>query len=322
MAKDEYILKTNKLKKAFSSNAKKVQAVNGVNLKVKKGQIFGFLGPNGAGKTTTLRMLATLLPIDEGEAIVTGFDVRKQPGEVRKHVGYVSQLGGSDDDATGREDMLLQGRLYGMTIAEAKTRADELISLLALGDFADRKVITYSGGQRRRLDIAVGIMHKPSLLFLDEPTTGLDPQNRANLWDQIKKLSKSGTTIFLTTHYLEEADELSDYIAIMDHGKIVAEGTPRNLKKQISGDSIIIRPKIDSNALDKIKEDLKNEKYIKEATVEGENVHLYVDDGAKSLPRIFDLLESKKVPIETVFFSNAIVRRRFSERNWSLTKRW
>lgn len=297
------IVQTKNLKKSFTSKKKTVNAVNGVNLKVNSGQVFGFLGPNGAGKTTTLRMLATLLPIDEGDATVAGFDVRSNPGAVRKHIGYVSQLGGSDEYATGRNDMLLQGRLYGMTLTEAQKRADELTDLLSLEDFIDRKVVTYSGGQRRRLDIAIGIMHKPSLLFLDEPTTGLDPQNRANLWDQVKKLSQAGTTIFLTTHYLEEADVLSDYIAIMDHGKIVAEGTSKELKRDITGDSIIIKPRTDGHTIDKILGYLKPERFIKEITIEDDNLHLYVDSGAKSLPKIFELLESKHVAIETVSLS-------------------
>jgi ABC-2 type transport system ATP-binding protein len=303
MSDADVVLHTSNLKKTFTFKKKKVEAVRGVDLTVKKGQIFGFLGPNGAGKTTTLRMLATLLSIDEGEAMVAGYDVRKQPREVRKHVGYVSQAGGADDEATGRQDMLLQGRLYGMSESRANKRANELIKLLELGEFIDRKIITYSGGQRRRLDIAIGIMHKPTLLFLDEPTTGLDPQNRANLWNQVKKLSDEGTTIFLTTHYLEEADILSDYVAIMDNGKVVAEGTPRELKKQIAGDSILIKPKASGSDIEKVKKYLLPESYIKEVTIEGEVLHLYVDDGANTLPKIFNLLEGKKVSIDTVSLS-------------------
>jgi ABC-2 type transport system ATP-binding protein len=297
---DEYVLTTNKLKKSFTSKGKTVEAVRGVDLSVKPGKVFGFLGPNGAGKTTTLRMLATLLPIDSGEATVAGFDVKKRPGEVRKRIGYVSQLGGSDDDAIGLDDMLLQGRLYGMTPSQARARAKELSKLLDLDDFIDRKVITYSGGQRRRLDIGIGIMHKPTILFLDEPTTGLDPQNRANLWIQVKKLSKEGTTIFLTTHYLEEADALSDYIAIMDNGTIVAEGEPRELKKQIAGDSIIVKPKPGELSIEEIRKLVENEPFIKETRVEGEHLHLYVDDGALALPKLFTEFEDKKVAIETV----------------------
>ena len=229
---------TKELRKSFKSKKGAIEAVRGVDLRVGEGEIFGFLGPNGAGKTTTLRMLATLLPVDSGEAIVAGFDVQKQPHEVRRRVGYVSQAGGGDRLSTGREDLILQGQLYGISTADANARADELIEALDLGEFAARRVDSYSGGQRRRLDIGLGIMHKPDVLFLDEPTTGLDPQNRANLWEQIRRLSGSGTTIFLTTHYLEEADVLSNRLAIMDHGLIVAEGTSRELKQEISADSV------------------------------------------------------------------------------------
>jgi ABC-2 type transport system ATP-binding protein len=300
----EYIVETKDLKKVFKSKDRTVNAVNGVNLKIKTGQIYGFLGPNGAGKTTTLRMLATLLPIDEGEATINGVNVKNNAKQVRKHIGYVSQSGGSDDNAIGLDDMILQGRLYGMSRTKSIQRAKELIKLLSLGDFINRKVVTYSGGQRRRLDIAIGIMHAPALLFLDEPTTGLDPQNRANLWGQIRKLRDNGTTIFLTTHYLEEADELSDYISIMDNGKIVAEGTPRELKKRIAGDSIIIKPKIDTNtSLKNINDLLNKQDYVKESKIEDSNMHLYVEDGAKSLPKIFDFLESKKITVESVSLS-------------------
>jgi ABC-2 type transport system ATP-binding protein len=304
MVDDDMVLKTVNLKKSFTTKKKKVEAVRGVDIVVKKGQIYGFLGPNGAGKTTTLRMLTTLLPIDEGEATVAGYDVKKQPGEVRKRIGYVSQLGGADDEATGRDDLLLQAQLYGMSLAAAKQRARELIEVLQLSEYADRKVITYSGGQRRRLDIAIGIMHRPDILFLDEPTTGLDPQNRANMWQQIRLLRDNGTTIFLTTHYLEEADILSDYLTIMDHGKIVAEGTPRELKRQISGDAIIIKPKQqDDKTIEQIRKYVDKLSFIKEARVEGETIHLYAEDGAQALPQIFSLLEDKKIGLETVSLS-------------------
>ena len=299
----DVILQTRNLRKTFRARQKTVEAVRGVNLAVKKGEVFGFLGPNGAGKTTTLRMLCTLLPIDEGEATIAGFDVRKHAGEVRKHVGYVSQLGGADSEATGREDLTLQGRLYDMPRAAAERRATELIKALELDEFADRKVATYSGGQKRRLDIASGIIHKPDVLFLDEPTTGLDPQNRANLWDQVRSLRDQGTTIFLTTHYLEEADVLSDRLAIMDHGVIVAEGTPHELKKQVAGDAVVIRPKHDGQTIDKVRKLLSDQPFVREARVEGEDIRLYVDDGTLALPKIFSLLESKKVALDTVSLS-------------------
>ena len=220
-----------------------VRAVRGVNLSVKQGEIFGFLGPNGAGKTTTQRMLTTLLPIDSGHAEIAGFDVRRKPGEVRKHIGYVSQLGGTDVDATGYENLMLTGLLYGIKKPQVEEKIKELSKLLEFDEILNRVARTYSGGQKRRLEIALGIIHEPEILFMDEPTTGLDPHNRANLWQHIRKLKESGMTIFLTTHYLDEADELADRLAIMDHGEIVTEGTPLELKSQISEDEVAERIK-------------------------------------------------------------------------------
>lgn len=300
----DIVLKTKGLKKSFKAKHTVVKAVDGVDLEVHHGEIFGFLGPNGAGKTTSLRMLATLLPIDDGEATVAGFDVRKQPGEVRKHIGYVSQVGGADEEATGREDLILQGRLCGMTASAARTRADEVITLLQLDEFADRKTGKYSGGQRRRLNVGAGIMHEPDLLFLDEPSTGLDPQNRANLWDQIRILRDQGTTIFLTTHYLEEADALSDRLAIMDHGKIVAEGTPRELKSKIAGDAVVLRPKkTDDVSLKKFNALMESQAFVRDTRQEGEAIRVYVSDGTQALPKIFALLEGHKIGLETVSLS-------------------
>ncbi len=205
-------------------------------------EILGFLGPNGVGKTTTLRMLTTLLPIDEGSAEVAGLDVRRQPGRVRARIGYVSQLGGADELATGRENLTLQGRLYGGRRADVARRVGEVLQRFDLAGLADRRVRTYSGGQRRRLDVALGVVHEPEVLFLDEPSTGLDPQNRASLWDHIRGLRDRGTTVFLTTHYLDEADVLCDRIMIVDHGTVVAQGTPRALKQQVAGDAIVLTP--------------------------------------------------------------------------------
>jgi ABC-2 type transport system ATP-binding protein len=234
------VITTTDLRKSFRAKSGPVEAVRGVSIDVRPGEVFGFLGPNGAGKTTTLRMLTTLLPIDSGTAIVAGFDVGSQPHQVRSRIGYVSQLGGADELATGRENLILQGRLYGASRDQVEPRARALTELLDLAEFADRRVITYSGGQRRRLDIALGLVHEPAVLFLDEPTTGLDPQSRANLWDHIRALSQGGTTVFLTTHYLEEADALCDRLVIIDHGQIVAGGTPRELKQEVAGDAIVI----------------------------------------------------------------------------------
>jgi ABC-2 type transport system ATP-binding protein len=299
----EPIVKTKDLKKYFNAKHGAVKAVDGVDLNVNAGEIFGFLGPNGAGKTTTLRMLTTLIQPDSGSAMVAGFDVKKNPQEVRKRIGYVSQAGGADRPATGVENLILQGRLYGMTSADTKKRATELIDLLGLKEFADRIVYTYSGGQRRRLDVALGLMNRPQVLFLDEPTTGLDPQNRANLWVQIKKLKSEGATIFLTTHYLEEADELSDRLAIMDHGKIIVSGTPKELKQQVSGDLIIIGLENPQVNLAKATAILKNEVFVREIKNEETLLRLYANNGAAALPQVIRLLDSQQLKINTITLS-------------------
>jgi ABC-2 type transport system ATP-binding protein len=286
----------------------RVEAVRGVSIDVARGEVFGFLGPNGAGKTTTLRMLTTLLPIDSGTATVAGFDVARQPQQVRTRIGYVSQLGGADELATGRENLILQGRLYGATRAQVAPRAQALVELLDLAEFADRRVATYSGGQRRRLDIALGIVHEPPVLFLDEPTTGLDPQSRANLWDHIRGLRENGTTVFLTTHYLDEADVLCDRLMIMDHGQVVAEGTPRALKQEVAGDAIVIslRPG-DHGAGDHGAERavpvLRGEPCVRELTADDGQVRLYVDDGGTALPRLIRLLDSRGIGIRSISMS-------------------
>ncbi|MGB7978295.1 MAG: ATP-binding cassette domain-containing protein [Chlamydiales bacterium] len=299
----QHIVYTRDLRKSFAAKKGPYEAVRGVDLAVAPGEIFGFLGPNGAGKTTTLKMLTTLMQPDSGDAQVSGFDVRKDPQEVRKRIGYVSQAGGTDRDAKGIENLLLQGQLYGMTLECAKKRAAEVIEILNLTDCADRFVNTYSGGQRRRLDIGLGVMHRPDVLFLDEPTTGLDPQNRANLWDQIRSLREQGTTVFLTSHYLDEIDLLSDRLAIMDHGMIVAEGTPRDLKKEIAGDVVTIGlkkgQKIDLRSM----ELFMRRPFVREVTQAEQSMRLYVEDGETALPQILRLLDEEKIHLQTIALS-------------------
>src|SRR6186997_749247 len=224
------VIATQDLVRTFKTRKSVVEAVRGVDLKVGAGEIFGFLGPNGAGKTTTLRMLATLITPTAGEATVAGADLRRQPGLVRQRIGYVPQGGSTDPAETGRGELVIQGRLYGMNKTDAQQRAAEVLATLDLEAAADRKIHTYSGGMKRRLDVGLGIVHRPAVLFLDEPTTGLDPQARAGMWDEIRGLRDAGTTVFLTTHYLQEADALADHLAIIDHGRIVAEGTADELK--------------------------------------------------------------------------------------------
>jgi ABC-2 type transport system ATP-binding protein len=297
------IISTHELRKSFRSKRGPVEAVRGVSIEVGRGEIFGFLGPNGAGKTTTLRMLTTLLPIDSGTATVAGIDVAHRPKQVRQRIGYVSQLGGADLLATGRENLILQGRLYGGDLATVTKRAEMLMQVLDLGEFADRRVRTYSGGQRRRLDVALGIVHEPAVLFLDEPSTGLDPQNRANLWDHVRSLRARGTTIFLTTHYLEEADALCDRLMIMDHGVIVAEGTPRDLKRQVSGDSVLLSVHDENGALSRAQQLISAEPHVHEVTADGDRLHLYLKDGSAALPGLLRLLDAEHIVLKSINLS-------------------
>jgi ABC-2 type transport system ATP-binding protein len=290
------------LRKRFASRRGPVEAVRGVSFAVARGEIFGFLGPNGAGKTTTLRMLTTLLPIDAGSATVAGCDVAQRPKAVRERIGYVSQLGGADDLATGRENLLLQGRLYGRDRADVARRVEDLLGLLDLGSFADRRVKTYSGGQRRRLDVALGIVHEPEVLFLDEPTTGLDPQNRANLWDHLRALRERGTTVFLTTHYLEEADALCDRVMIIDHGLIVAEGSPRELKREVVGDSVVLR--VADDARERARTALEGAPFVSSVTpAEDGQLRCYVEDGAAALPELLRLLDGERIALRAISVS-------------------
>ncbi len=291
------MIETHNLRRTFKARRGLVEAVAGVDLSVKQGEIFGFLGPNGAGKTTTLRMLSTLLPPTSGDATVAGFDLRHEPSKVRYQIGYVSQEGSSAPEVPGRTELVIQGRLYGMSKATAADRAAVLIEALELADCADRPTKSYSGGQRRRLDVGVGLMHLPQLLFLDEPTTGLDPQSRARMWDEVRKLRDSGTTVFLTTHYLEEADALCDRIAIIDHGKIVANGTPDELKRQVAGDVIVVGT---DNAGDQALALLRGEPFVREATAADGTVRLYVDRGETAMPQVLRALDSAGIALASL----------------------
>jgi ABC-2 type transport system ATP-binding protein len=274
------------LRKSFHVAGKTIEAVRGIDLRVAEGEIFGLLGPNGAGKTTTLRILTTLLPADAGLAFVAGADVRRDPALVRRRIGYVSQRGGSDAEATGRENLLLAGRLYGLSAAAARKRFAELAEVFDLSELADRPVRTYSGGQRRRLEVALGIMHKPRVLFLDEPTTGLDPQNRANLWSLLRSLRDGGTTVFLTTHYLDEADQLSDRVAIVDHGQVIALGTPDELKRRYSGDTISVTPDVALSALDALARELADAVSAGSMTIERGAIRLTVADPTAAMAAV------------------------------------
>ena len=291
------VIETHGLRRVFKSRKRVVEAVAGVDLTVRQGEIFGFLGPNGAGKTTTLRMLATLMPPSGGTARVAGCDLASEAAKIRDRIGYVGQAGGSDSEITGRRELVFQARLYGMAPAAASKRAAELIEMLELEVCADRAGKTYSGGQKRRLDIGLGLVHSPQLLFLDEPTTGLDPQSRARVWDEVRRMHDRGTTVFLTTHYLDEADALCDRIAIIDYGKIVAEGTPEELKRAVAGDVVTLTVGGEQQAgLDVI----KGQPFVREARLDEGSILLYVDRGEEAMPAILRLLDGAGLKLVTI----------------------
>jgi ABC-2 type transport system ATP-binding protein len=289
------LIETKGLRKTYQTRqgrqSTSVDAVRGVDLSVADGEIYGFLGPNGAGKTTTLRMLATLIRPDGGEASVMGADLRTEPARVRRLIGYVAQGGGTGDMVSAREELVMQARMFGIGKAEAARRADAAIGSFELGEYADRHCKTYSGGERRRVDIALGVIHGPRVLFLDEPTVGLDPQSRARMWQEVRRLRGEGMTVFLTTHYLEEADALCDRVGIIDHGEIVAEGTPEELKREIAGDAVTVGLPAGDGA--RAAEVLKDQPYLHKAEVLDEGgLRLYVEAGASAIPQILRVLEA------------------------------
>ncbi|MGI8588263.1 MAG: ATP-binding cassette domain-containing protein [Chloroflexia bacterium] len=297
------MIETQGLTKSFKTRQGEVEAVRGVDLQVQVGDIFGFLGPNGAGKTTTMRMLATLLEPTGGQARVCGYDLLRQPGQVRTKIGYVSQTGGTIPSDSARENLVLQGRLYGMSNVEARTRAQELIEKFDLTPFADRRALTYSGGQRRRLDTAMSIMHLPTLLFLDEPTTGLDPQSRTRVWDEVRRLHDAGMTIFLTTHYLDEADALCDRLAIIDNGRIVSEGTPDSLKRQVAGDRITLGLNLQNGTGARVDALLRAQPFVHELHPFDGGLNVYVERGEEALPIMLRLLDPSGVTLQTVMLA-------------------
>ena len=279
-----------------------VDAVRGVDFSVQRAEIFGFLGPNGAGKSTTLRMLATLLRPDGGDATIAGADLRRDPGQVRKRIGFVAQSSGTYGNSTGRRDLVLAARMYGVSKSAAQTLAEAAIAAFQLKDFVDRQIKTYSGGQRRRLDVALGVIHSPQVLFLDEPTAGLDPPSRARMWQEVRRLRDNGMTIFLTTHYLDEADTLCDRISIIDAGLIVAEGTPSDLKREISGDVVVVDLAAADTAgvpepatileTSKVLTDLP---YVESCETIEHTLRLYVDSAATAIPQIMRALSGKGI---------------------------
>lgn len=297
------IIESSGLGRTFKTRRGTVEAVVDVNLAVERGEIVGFLGPNGAGKTTTFRMLTTLLRPSRGTASVVGADLIGDPVGVRRGIGFVPQAvgavgGGSDPNSTVTEELVLQGRLYRKPAAEAARRAGLLIRQLELTGLEHRLTKTLSGGQRRRLDIALGLVHSPQVIFLDEPSTGLDPQSRGNLWDHIRKLREElGTTVFLSTHYLDEADALCDRVLIIDHGEVVAEGRPDELKQQISGDIITLCVNGDPGI---VRGTLAARLDVREITLNGETMRLTVPRGEEALPELLRILGDAGVGLRSV----------------------
>ncbi len=272
-------------------------AVDRLNISVEQGEVFALLGPNGAGKTTTISMLCTILKVTSGTAKVNGFDIVKNATQVRKSIGIVFQDPSIDDRLTGRENLSMHANLYGVPTSEQKPRIETVLKLVELEDRADDILRTYSGGMRRRLEIARGLIHYPKILFLDEPTIGLDPQTREHIWAYIQELKKShDITIVLTTHYMEEADKLSDRVAIIDYGKIVASDTPAQLKQTLEGDLITIKTK----DTEKLSAAIANMMGIRRTHIVDDNVEITVREGKMLLPRIVDLAARNNVDVESV----------------------
>jgi ABC-2 type transport system ATP-binding protein len=293
-----YAIEARGLRRTFKGG---VEAVRDIDLGVATGEVFGFLGPNGAGKTTTVRMLCTLLPPTAGSAAVAGVDVVADAAEVRRRIGVALQEIGLDPAQTGRELLELQCGLYGITGPNARARAQELLQLLGLTEAADRRTKTYSGGMKRRLDLATALVHSPQVLFLDEPTTGLDPASRLTVWDEVRRINASGTTVFLTTQYLEEADKLCDRLAIIDAGEIVAEGTPERLKAQMGHDVVAVAlDGADPAATEAALGDLPG---LERVVAEPDRLALYLEDGAGSIAEIVRRLDRAAIRVGAISVS-------------------
>jgi ABC-2 type transport system ATP-binding protein len=277
-----------------------VRALDGLSFEVEAGTIFGLLGPNGAGKSTTVKVLTTLSRPDAGGARVAGVDVLADPVRVRRSIGVVAQRSGIDVQATGRENLVLQGQMHGLRGRELTARVDSLLERFGLAGAGDRIARTYSGGMQRRLDIAMGLIHTPRVLFLDEPTTGLDPEARAAMWDEIGRLARDeGLTILLTTHYLEEADRLARRLAIVDRGRVVAEGTPEGLKAQLRGDAVQVEL-ADVQSGRRVNGALRAVPGIREVTVDGMSLRARAEDGARAVPGVLAALERQGVEVASV----------------------
>lgn len=275
-----------------------VRAVDAIDLKVSKGEVYGFLGPNGAGKSTTVRMLTTLLSPTSGRAVVAGWDVMHETQQVRLNIGAALQEAALDPKQTGNELLRLQGRLYGLTGREIDQRMNELSSLIDIGSAMDRQVGTYSGGMKRMLDLAAALIHNPEILFLDEPTTGLDPISRARVWEEVGRINRElGVTIFLTTQYLEEADELADRVGIISQGKLAAEGTPGDLKRSIGSDVIIVRVEGNPEAASMAVRNIRN---VEQVETSGSELTISVSNGPELVGRIAIALNEAGVEVSEI----------------------
>jgi ABC-2 type transport system ATP-binding protein len=283
------------------SYPKGVKALDGLSFGVEPGSVFGLLGPNGAGKSTAVKVLTTLARPQQGTARVAGIDAVAEPDRVRRAIGVVAQGSGVDVQATGRENLRLQGQLYGMRSRALEQRVEQLLGRFGLEDAADRVARSYSGGMQRRLDIAIALVHDPQVLFLDEPTTGLDPDVRADIWREIDRLSSGGgKTVLLTTHYLEEADQLAARLAIVDRGRVVAEGTPEELKRELRGDAIQVELAGATNLNGSIHGALDDVLGIREVTVDGRAVRARADDGGRAIPAVLQALEANRISVASV----------------------
>ena len=281
-----------------------IRAVDGIEISVPEGQVFAFLGPNGSGKTTTVRMLTTLLRPTSGRAVIDGLDVQQDPNEVRRRIGVALQDVGLDDLQTGRELLHLQGALYGLPAQDARGRASLLLEVIDLVDAADRPIKTYSGGMKRRLDLAAALMHRPKIVFLDEPTTGLDPPGREAIWRYVRELnSNEGVTFFLTTQYLEEADRLAGNVAIMNAGRIVAEGSPSDLKAGIGTDVVSVRIEGGADEVERGRAAVRPLEGIEDVRVLEDSIVIYVPDGRRAIARIVLLLDEASVQVGEVTLS-------------------
>ncbi|HMH37531.1 MAG TPA: ATP-binding cassette domain-containing protein [Streptosporangiaceae bacterium] len=286
MSTTDRAIEARQLVKTYAVRGEKhgIRALDGLDISVPRGMIYGLLGPNGAGKSTTVKILTSLARPDSGEARVEGVDVLARPGQVRHMIGVVAQRSGADPTATGRENLILQGRLYGLRGASVRARADELLAHFGLTEAAGRLVKTYSGGMQRRLDVALGLIHRPAVLFLDEPTTGLDPESRAAMWQEIARLAGGeGMTVLLTTHYLEEADRLASRLAIVDRGRVVTTGTPDELKGELRGDAVQVGLPAEADPA-RVRRVLEALPAVRDVVIAGRDVSARSDDGAAAVP--------------------------------------